>query len=179
MQVLSLSKTTTLETRILRRELLALFEVREFSKEGRFENPSASLKLPELTCSACCLIRDLDLCRDEDILPDPDTDGKKMAPKAWRCPFCQTEYDRLAQEERLVGEVHGMIVSWQAQDLKCSKCNSLKVSAFMEHCSCSGKWTTTLDRNEIQKKLRVMLSVAQYHDLKLLEEVSEEVLQRM
>ncbi|KAI7977288.1 hypothetical protein EIK77_004704 [Talaromyces pinophilus] len=179
MQVLSLSKTTTLETRILRRELLALFEVREFSKEGRFENPSASLKLSELTCSACCLIRDLDLCRDEDILPDPDTDGKKTAPKAWRCPFCQTEYDRLAQEERLVGEVHGMIVSWQAQDLKCSKCNSLKVSAFMEHCSCSGKWTTTLDRNEIQKKLRVMLSVAKYHDLKLLEGVSEEVLQRM
>ncbi|EED20302.1 DNA polymerase epsilon, catalytic subunit A/POL2, putative [Talaromyces stipitatus ATCC 10500] len=179
MQVLSLSKTTTLETRLLRRELLALFEVREFSKEGRFENPSASLKLPELTCSACCLIRDLDLCRDEDILPDLGSDGKKTAPKAWRCPFCQTEYDRLAQEERLVGEVHGMIVSWQAQDLKCSKCNSLKVNAFMEHCSCSGKWTTTLDRNEIQKKLRVMLSVAKFHDLKLLEGVSEEVLQRM
>ena len=70
MQVLSLSKTTTLESRLFRRELLALFEVREFSKEGRFENPSTNLKLPEITCNACCLIRDLDLCRDEDVLPD-------------------------------------------------------------------------------------------------------------
>lgn len=179
MQVLSLSKTTTLETRLLRRELLALFEVREFSKEGRFENPSASLKLPELTCSACCLIRDLDLCRDEDVLPDPETDGGKGGPKAWRCPFCQTEYDRLAQEEKLIGEVYGMIVAWQAQDLKCSKCSSLKVSAFMEHCSCSGTWTTTMDRDAVNKKLRVMISAAKFHDLKLLEGVAEGVLKQM
>ncbi|KAH8693014.1 DNA polymerase epsilon catalytic subunit A [Talaromyces proteolyticus] len=179
MQILSLSKTTTLETRLLRRELLALFEVREFSKEGRFENPSASLKLSELTCSGCCLIRDLDLCRDEDILPDASVDGGKGTLKAWKCPFCQTEYDRLAQEEKLIGEIHGMIVAWQAQDLKCSKCSSLKVSALMEHCSCSGEWTTTMDKAGIVKKLRVMVSAAKFHDLKLLEGVAEDVLQQI
>ncbi|KAL1987179.1 hypothetical protein VTN96DRAFT_4511 [Rasamsonia emersonii] len=179
MQVLSLSKITTLETRLLRRELLALFEVREFSKEGRFEHPSASLKLPELTCSACCLIRDLDLCRDEDVLPDPEFDGGKGAPKAWRCPFCQTEYDRLAQEEKLIGQVHGLVVAWQTQDLKCSKCGGLKVSAFMEHCSCSGTWVATMDRNEVMRKLRVMVSAAKFHGLKLLEGVAEGVLKRI
>jgi DNA polymerase epsilon subunit 1 len=179
MQVLSLSKITTLETRLLRRELLALFEVREFSKEGRFENPSASLKLPELTCSACCLIRDLDLCRDEDVLPDPESDGGKGAPKAWRCPFCQTEYDRLAQEEKLIGEVHGMVVAWQTQDLKCSKCRGLKVNAFMEHCSCSGTWVATLNRGDLVKKLRVMVSAAKFHGLKLLEGVAEGILKRI
>ncbi|KAJ5439457.1 DNA polymerase epsilon catalytic subunit A [Penicillium daleae] len=178
MQVLSLSKTTTLESRLLRRELLALFEVREFSKEGRFENPSASLKLPELTCNACCLIRDLDLCRDEDVLPDPGTDNSK-GPTPWRCPFCQTEYDRLAQEEILIGQVHGLVVEWQTQDLKCSKCNTLKVSEFMEHCSCSGKWATTVDLKETEKKLRVLQSAAKFHSLQLLEGVVEEVLARL
>lgn len=178
MQVMSLSKTTTLESRLLRRELLALFEVREFSKEGRFENPSANLKLPELTCNACCLIRDLDLCRDEDILPDPGTDNNK-GPKPWRCPFCQTEYDRLAQEEILIGQVHGLVVEWQTQDLKCSKCSTLKVSEFMEHCSCSGKWAATVDLQETEKKLRVLQSAAKFHSLKLLEGVVEEVLARL
>lgn len=177
MQVLSLSKTTTLETRLLRRELLALFEVREFSKEGRFENPSTSVKLPELTCSACCLIRDLDLCRDEDVLPDAGSGTG--APKVWRCPFCQTEYDRLAQEETLIGQVHGLVVSWQTQDLKCSKCGGLKVSEFMEHCSCSGTWVETTDRADVEKKLRVLESVAKGHGLKLLEGVVEGILRRM
>lgn len=177
MQVLSLSKMTTLESRLLRRELLALFEVREFSKEGRFENPSASLKLPEITCNACCLIRDLDLCRDEDVLPDPESDtSKATTTKPWRCPFCQTEYDRLAQEEILIGQVHGMIAGWAAQDLKCGKCGGLKVSDYMEHCSCSGAWVETMDRKEIEKKLRVLESVAKFHGLKLLENVVKEVL---
>ena len=179
MQVLSLSKMTTLESRLLRRELLALFEVREFSKEGRFENPSASMKLPDMTCSACCLIRDLDLCRDEDVLPDPGSDVSKAATKPWRCPFCQTEYDRLAQEEILIGQVHGMIAGWQAQDLKCSKCGGLKVSDYMEHCSCSGAWVETMDRKDVEQKLRVLESVAKFHGLKLLENVVDGVLARV
>ncbi|KAE8351033.1 hypothetical protein BDV28DRAFT_162607 [Aspergillus coremiiformis] len=179
MQVLSLSKTTSLENRLLRRELLAMFEVREFSKEGRFENPAASLKLTELTCSACCLIRDLDLCRDEDVLPDPGSDPSQAVTKPWRCSFCQTEYDRLAQEEMLIGQVQALIVGWQTQDLKCSKCGGLKVSDFMEHCSCSGKWVETMDRAAAEKKLRVLNSVAKFHGLKLLESVVEGVLEQM
>lgn len=178
MQVLSLSKNTTLESRLLRRELLALFEVREFSKEGRFENPSTSLKFPELTCNACCLIRDLDLCRDEDVLPDPGADGNKV-PKAWRCPFCQTEYHRLAQEEILIGQVHGLVVEWQTQDLKCSKCGGLQVSEFIEHCSCSGTWVATVDVKGVEKKLRVLESAAKFHGLQLLENIVDEVLARM
>lgn len=178
MQVVSLSKISTLESRLLRRELLALFEVREFSKEGRFENPSTNLKLPELTCNACCLIRDLDLCRDEDVLPDPGTDGSKK-PKPWRCPFCQVEYDRMAQEELLIGQVQGMIVEWQTQDLKCSKCSSLKVSEFMDHCSCSGAWAATVDVKEIEKKLQVLQSAAQFHDMALLAKVVGDVLAHM
>ncbi|KAJ5888486.1 DNA polymerase epsilon catalytic subunit A [Penicillium taxi] len=174
MQILSLSKTTTLETRLLRRELLALFEVREFSKEGRFENPSVNLKLPELTCNACCLIRDLDLCRDEDVLPDPGADNK--TPKPWRCSFCQTEYDRLALEEVLIGQVHGLCTEWCTQDLKCSKCNQIKISEFMEHCSCSGTWSPTVDRKEIEKRLRMLQSVAKFHSLQLLENVAGEIL---
>ncbi|KAN0070053.1 protein of unknown function (DUF1744) domain containing protein [Elaphomyces granulatus] len=175
-QVLGLSKETALETHLLRRELLGLFDVREFSKEGRFENPSASLKLPELSCSACCLIRDLDLCRDEDVLPGSELAASTTGPRAWRCLYCETEYDRLPQEETLIGQIHGVIVAWQTQDLKCSKCGGLQINEFMEHCSCSGIWAETLDRREMEKKLRVMASAAKFHGLKLLAGVADDVL---
>ncbi|KAI1499126.1 DNA polymerase family B [Biscogniauxia marginata] len=72
MQVLSLDKNITIEARLLRKELLALFEVREFSKEGAFANPSESLRIPQLSCAECTLARDWDLCRDEALLPDPN-----------------------------------------------------------------------------------------------------------
>jgi DNA polymerase epsilon subunit 1 len=49
----------------------------------------------------------------------------------------------------------------------------------MEHCSCSGKWATTVDLKETEKKLRVLQSAAKFHSLQLLEEVVEEVLARL
>ncbi|MBE3111482.1 MAG: DNA polymerase epsilon catalytic subunit A, partial [Acidobacteria bacterium] len=45
MQVLSLDKNVTNEARLLRKDLLAMFEVREFSKKGAFANPAGSLRL--------------------------------------------------------------------------------------------------------------------------------------
>lgn len=176
MQVLSLSKTTTLETRMLRKELLALFDVREFSDEGRFENPSGTLKLPQLICSSCTITRDLDLCRDPDVLLD---EGETLADKPWLCHVCRTEYNKLALEERMVGDIQAMITEWATQDLKCQKCGSLRTSEFMEHCSCSGVWVETLKREILQKRLRTYNSVAAFYGFKMLEEVSADVLQRM
>jgi DNA polymerase epsilon subunit 1 len=130
-----------------------------------------------MSCNSCCLIRDLDLCRDEDVLPDATSDATKSA-QPWRCPFCQAEYDRLATEEFLIGQVHGFVVEWQTQDLKCAKCGGLQMSEFLEHCSCSGTWAPTVDRKEIEKKLRVLDSVAKFHKLQLLENIVEGVLGR-
>ena len=45
MQVLSLDQTITLEARLLRKDLLQLFDIREFSRDASFRNPSQSLKL--------------------------------------------------------------------------------------------------------------------------------------
>ncbi|PTB61955.1 DUF1744-domain-containing protein [Trichoderma citrinoviride] len=75
MQVLSLDKNITLEARLLRKELLALFEIREFSKEGTFTNPSESLKLLQVSCDSCTMARDLDFCRDEDLIGAPGDNG--------------------------------------------------------------------------------------------------------
>ncbi|AEO59723.1 hypothetical protein MYCTH_2139989 [Thermothelomyces thermophilus ATCC 42464] len=184
MQVLSLDKNITLEARLLRKELLALFDVREFSKEGTFQNPSESLRLAQLSCDNCTMARDLDLCRDEDLLPPPPSSegggggagGGAAGDWSWRCLFCETEYDRNEVEERLLGEVEGLVVQWTTQDLKCARCGALRVNEFMEHCTCSGEWKESVSRGEVMKRLGVYRNVAKFYGLRMLGDVVDGVL---
>ena len=172
MQVLSLDKNITLEARLLRKELLAMFDVREFSKEGGFQNPSESLKITQLSCDNCTMARDLDLCRDEDLLPDPSGEGG-AANVSWKCSYCEAEYDRNGIEERLVADVEAFVVQWTSQDLKCVKCGALRVNEFMEHCTCSGDWGESVKKDEVLRRLRVYRSVAKFYALRMLGDVME------
>ncbi|ORY68251.1 DNA polymerase family B [Pseudomassariella vexata] len=190
MQVLSLDKNIVMEARLLRKELLALFDVREFSKEGTFANPSASLKLPQWSCPECTLARDWDLCRDEALMPDISAlniDGldsnqiqaemrKAASSKAWRCTYCTAEFDRLRIEEKLLADVERTVIEWTTQDLKCVKCGSLRLNEFAEHCTCSGAWGESVKREEIVKKLRVYEGVADWFGLRMLGAVVGEVM---
>ncbi|KUI71977.1 DNA polymerase epsilon catalytic subunit A [Cytospora mali] len=166
MQVLSLDKNIVFEARLLRKELLALFDVREFSKEGAFQNPSDSLKITQVSCDSCTMARDLDFCRDEDLQPD-----EPGAPTVWKCTFCNMEYNRNDLEERLVADVEAMVVMWTTQDLKCVKCGALRVNDFMEHCTCSGRWGESVKREDLLRRLRVYRSVARFYGLRMLGDV--------
>ena len=179
MHVFSLDKSINLEARYLRKELLAFFEVKEFSAQARFENPSSSLRLEQLICEHCTMARDLDLCRDQGLLPGTATNGSEPVAKAWACTTCDHEYDRLAIEERLIGRVQKALVEWHTQDLKCGKCKKIRVNDFMEHCGCSGVWVGTVDREDVVRKLRVLERVSKIYKLKMLEGVVGDVLARL
>ncbi|OCL01676.1 DNA polymeras-like protein epsilon [Glonium stellatum] len=171
-QVLSLDKTITLEARLLRKELLALFDVREFSAEATFINPSASLCIRGLVCDECTAVRDLDLCRVAELLPPPAPPSESANPSPplpkWKCEDCQTAYDRLRIEERLVADVQKMVVEWCTQDLKCVKCSRLRTNEFMEHCACAGEWISTRKREEIKSRLKIYGNVAGFFGLVML-----------
>jgi DNA polymerase epsilon subunit 1 len=175
MQVLSLDKNITMEARLLRKELLSLFEIREFSNEARFENPSESLKLTQVICENCTMSRDLDFCRDEDLLPETGGEG---GVKGWKCHFCESEYDRLAIEERLIALVLGWVAEWNGMDVKCWRCKSVRVNDFMEHCACSGQWVEggSLNRGELERRVRVVEGVGRAYGLRMLGVVVGEVL---
>ncbi|KAK3068218.1 DNA polymerase epsilon catalytic subunit [Teratosphaeriaceae sp. CCFEE 6253] len=172
MQVLSLDKTITLEARMLRKELLHLFEIREFSAEGGFANPSTSLTIKQLSCPECTVPRDVDLCRDNGLTL-ADAQQPVLVVK---CGDCGALFDRLAIEERLLGEIQKMAVQWMTQDLKCRKCQRIRTNEFMDHCACAGEWTTTLKRDEMVKQLRVYDKVAGFYGLKMLERLLEGVM---
>lgn len=160
MQVLSLDKTTMLESRRLRKDLLAMFDVREFSSTAAFVNPSESLRIEQVVCDACTSTRDLDLCRDEDVIQEGD----------WQCLECGHEFNRLAIEAELISRVERARVEWSTQDLRCGKCARLCINDFMEHCPCSGDWVETVRRDELQRRLKVFDAVASAYGLKMLAE---------
>lgn len=190
MQVLSLDKTITLEARLLRKELLALFEIREFSADGAFSNPSSSLVLSNLNCEHCCVPRDVDLCRDSAIVVLPPAGADDSGPAAAaavtakqkdnklvvRCLNCDAPFDRLAIEESLLALVQKQVVAWTTQDLKCGKCSKVRVNEFMEHCSCAGVWVATIDKNEVVRRLEVFGAVSEFFGFRMLGEVVGEVL---
>lgn len=177
MQILSLSEFTAAEVRVLRQKLLELFEVEEFSKEAKFENVGAGFKLQQLICDNCTAMRDLDLCRDPNFLPEtPHFNSIDPVNDPWRCTTCSAEFDRGALEERLIGQVHGYIVEWQVQELKCSKCGGSRISEYTEYCSCSGSWVGNVDGTLIQEKLQAMNTASRFYGMRMLESVVRRVL---
>ncbi|EON66964.1 DNA polymerase epsilon catalytic subunit A [Coniosporium apollinis CBS 100218] len=181
MQVLSLDKSVTLAARLLRKDLLSLFEIREFSAQAAFVNPSASLPVRGVSCDECTAVRDLDLCRDAELFPvlaaSADGGAAAQVPR-WQCHNCQAEIDKLRVEERLVAEVQRVVVEWCTQDVKCGKCGRLKGgNEFMEHCGCSGEWVGTRKSEGVRDRLAVMERVAGVYGFGLLAAVSKEALE--
>lgn len=146
-----------------------MFEIREFSPEGAFTNPSSTLSLKQFSCPDCCIPRDIDLCRDSDLVP-ADAQQPVLAPV---CDNCGAVFDRLAIEERLLGEVQKMAVQWMTQDLKCVKCARIRTNEFMDHCGCAGDWTVTVNKEELMKALKNFEGVAAFYGLRMLGSVVE------
>jgi DNA polymerase epsilon subunit 1 len=178
MQVLSLDRAISLEARLLRKEMLNLFDIREFSSEATFANPSAVLTVKGVICDECTSSRDLDLCRDAFLLPPVVHNNSETAPPPkWKCDNCDSTYDKLRIEEQLVSDVQKVVLEWCTQDLKCTKCKSLRSNEFMEHCACAGEWVGTKSREDVKKKMKTYNNVAGFYGLRMLEAVVQECLE--
>lgn len=161
--VLGLSKKRSIEVRVLRQELLSIFEIREFSPEAQFHNPSSKLRIPQVICDHCSFTRDIDLCRDsQDII--------------WNCTKCRRPYNQVAIEEELVSQLNRMFTKFLTQDMKCAKCRQIRSDNMSEYCKCSGKWEETMSYHELETQLQVFSNVASIYKLQLLRGVLEESL---
>ncbi len=64
LQVLSLDASIVNQVNKLKRDLLRLVDIGEFSEDAQFRDPCKSYILPEVICHHCNFCRDLDLCKD-------------------------------------------------------------------------------------------------------------------
>lgn len=153
--VFGLSQRRNIEVRILRKDLLSIFDIKEFSKESIFQNPSTSLKIPLVVCDYCNFIKDIDFCRDSEQ-------------EIWNCGKCSKAYNRVSLEEHLILEYCKLITRYYVQDLKCSKCHQIKSDNLSPYCKCSGKWVETINYLEIEKRKAVFANVSKMYNLLLL-----------
>jgi DNA polymerase epsilon subunit 1 len=152
-KVLSLDKSLDTPTRLLRESLMKIVGVKSFAPEATFVNPCLTFVLPDVICSYCNQCRDLDLCRDPELVFHH-----------WRCTVCAQPYDLGVIEWMLVEYVQRRAVAYQVQDLACATCGKIKQSNMAKFCPCSGHFVNSFSPQQFDASMRTFANIAVYHN---------------
>ncbi|KAG1059608.1 hypothetical protein G6F42_028254 [Rhizopus arrhizus] len=132
---------------------------------AQFRNPCEYFKLTEIICSYCNYTTDLDFCRDKELMP------KQGHIQAWRCKGCHCEYDKRLIEDRMITQIQTWFTASDIQDLRCSRCHTIKTENLMRQCDkCGSEYIKTLSKAELERKLKVFRNVAKEQQLTRLSE---------
>ncbi|KHJ41058.1 b, exonuclease domain protein, DNA polymerase family [Trichuris suis] len=151
--ILSLDKCISQDVENLKRNLLKLIGVGEFSDEAEWQDPSLSLILPNFICKQCNMSRNLDLCRDFELSED-------CTRETWFCPRCRNSYALEDIEFRLVQHLNNFSRLYFSQDVICAACDEVKEDHFVKTCSCGGRFKCTLRASKVHQKLAVYRYIA-------------------
>ncbi|CAB08772.1 DNA polymerase epsilon catalytic subunit Pol2 [Schizosaccharomyces pombe] len=174
--VFELSHDLNLEVRFLKKSLLSLLQIQEFSTQAVFRYPSRRLSLDQIPCKQCGVHQDFDLCLHEHLWPTRDDMGTLVFSDGWSCSSCNLVYDRWVFEETLVDNLYHQLTLYQLQDLICSKCKTVKQWSLKERCSCSGEWVLQLSPTKFREMLNVYQSVADFYEFSILQNSVQSIL---
>nr|XP_040050680.1 LOW QUALITY PROTEIN: DNA polymerase epsilon catalytic subunit A [Gasterosteus aculeatus aculeatus] len=163
-QVLSLDSNIVNQVNKLKRDLLRLVDVGEFSGEAQFSDPCSSYVLPEVICHQCNFCRDLDLCKD----PSVAQDGSVLP--QWFCSNCQAQYETECIETALVEALQKKLMSYTLQDLVCTKCKGVKEANMPLYCRCAGDFHLTFPIKSFSEQIKVFRNIASHYSMSFLEE---------
>ncbi|KAI4894825.1 hypothetical protein NFI96_029846 [Prochilodus magdalenae] len=169
-QVLSLDTNIVNQMNKLKRDLLRLVDVGEFSEEAQFRDPCNSYVLPEVICHHCNFCRDLDLCKD----PSVAQDGSVLP--QWFCSNCQAQYDTDSIEMALVEALQKKVMSYTLQDLECAKCRGVKEANMPLYCSCAGDFKLTFTTKNFTEQVTVFRNIAAHYNMNFLLETIDWIL---
>uniref|UniRef100_A0A3B4B1K0 DNA polymerase epsilon catalytic subunit n=1 Tax=Periophthalmus magnuspinnatus TaxID=409849 RepID=A0A3B4B1K0_9GOBI len=166
-QVLSLDPNISNQMNKLKRDLLRLVDVGEFSDAAQFRDPCQSYVLPEVICHHCNFCRDLDLCKD----PSIGQDGSVLP--QWFCSNCQAQYETESIEMALVEALQKKLMSYTLQDLVCSKCKGVKEANMPLYCNCAGDFELTFSTKSFSEQITVFQSISSHYNMSFLGETIE------
>jgi DNA polymerase epsilon subunit 1 len=151
-QVLSLDEDIYDQSFILKKNALKLIKIPEFSKETEFEDPCRTFILHDIICEYCATNKDLDFCRDKNILTNN-----------WTCEFCNSQLDKQLIEYLIIHKLKNLIDFYYNQDLKCRKCKFIKNDLVFTRCICAGDYIKTFEES-ILKNLPNIRTFKEYLD---------------
>ncbi|CAL8111322.1 unnamed protein product [Orchesella dallaii] len=160
-KVLSMDANIEDDAHKLRRNLLRLIGIGEFSDDALWSEPCPSIVLPEVICKICSLCRDLDICRDPTMVT-------KNNLRVWTCSACNAAYETDDIEQLLVDSVNRKFMGYVLQDLQCTKCKEIKQDNLSDFCSCGGSYKTILDPKQTTTKLKMYYAIAEHFKMPLL-----------
>ncbi|GAB6019923.1 hypothetical protein CHUAL_001454 [Chamberlinius hualienensis] len=164
-KILSLDPFISEQVIKLRRDLLRLIGIGEFSPESTWKDPCLSYILPEVICQECNHCRDLDLCRDAINFHDA---GEGLF---WQCPMCQEKYQTSEIQALMITCIHKKSMSHTLQDLKCMRCQQIKFDHMSTRCQCGGSYANVQSNTEFSQMLTIFSNIAEKADMPVLEEV--------
>eukprot|EP01132_Coremiostelium_polycephalum_P007732 gene7732-9508_t len=172
--VLSIDKSIHSEVQRLRKTLLRMIKVREFSEESKFKDPCISYTINDVICSFCHSCRDLDLLRVKTTYGQSTAGDTDLLEENLTCKSCKNQYCKNTIEATLVEIIQRKSLTYQLQDVKCSKCGNIKADTLSEICStCSGQWQCNESNDIFSKDLTVFQSIAKNYKFNWLLETVE------
>jgi DNA polymerase epsilon subunit 1 len=160
------------ELESLRRNMLRLVGLGEFSDKAMWKSKGNSYILTEVICQAC------NHCRDIDLMKDKHRALKDGIP-VWLCAQCFVNYDSEELEARLIETINRKMVSYTLQDLQCTRCKEIKQDNIMEYCQCAGSYTTLIKPDEVGQLVRAFNTVADTYSMILLKEYTDTLLNNL
>jgi DNA polymerase epsilon subunit 1 len=148
----------------------ALIGVREFCDDAvNFIDPCESYCIPEVVCSTCYYTKDLDFCRDSDLLGCIDfcesKDGSAIKIKLC-CPSCSADYPMEDIKRYMLDDLERLLTMRLKQDLECGKCHSVKPDMMGLFCRCAGSYQLTVKAScfgvheTLEKRARIISRIA-------------------
>jgi DNA polymerase epsilon subunit 1 len=147
----------------MRRQLLAMLHMNEFSKEAAWRDPCRAIELQDVMCSSCGAVVDLDVCRE----------AASVASGMWHCGNCSEPFECDRIEQRLLARVSQTVSGYQLQDLVCIRCGAVSAGGMRMQCEqCGEGLRLTITKESVWTELSVFRSIAQFHGMLLLAEAA-------
>jgi DNA polymerase epsilon subunit 1 len=171
-KILTIDASVADELDSLRKNMLRLVGMGEFSDKAVWKDTAKSYILTEMICQAC------NHCRDVDLLKDKHRALKDSSP-VWLCAQCYVNYDTEEIEKRLIDVLNRKLMSYTLQDLQCSRCKEIKQDNIMEYCSCAGTYKTLIEPEDVRNLTRTFNLVADEYSMVLLKEYTDSLINNM
>lgn len=168
-KILAIDPTVTDELDSLRKNMLRLVGVGEFSENAIWKDTEKSYILTEMICQAC------NHCRDVDLLKDKHRVMKDGSP-VYLCAQCFVNYDTEEIEKRLIDALNRKFMSYTLQDLQCVRCKEIKQDNILAYCACAGSYTTLIQPEEIKGLVKTFNVVADEYSMVLLKEYTDSLM---
>ena len=123
-------------------------------------------------CPHCQSARDLDLCKDPELL----LGGAGSEDSVWPCPSCKHSLDKIVVEGKLIEMVQKHTASFSMQDLRCQRCNQVKSANLSMICECSGGYKVETSGVDFWKKIRTIRDLAEHYNFAMVAELADECL---